>query len=586
MSLRTRMLLAFGVVVLIPLALLAFGLRQEMTNRLSAEYRIRVATLVKFIREDLQRESTGISKRLASLKESLLSDNDFRLAAVAGVESERNYLLNYASDAMRVTGLAMLQIQDGDGRIISSGHFRNEHGRLEPGLSEALAHALADKPADPSADSLSGVALLTARTPEGEFLALARGESFRISGRQFTLVGGVAVDQALLARLARDPAIIVSLRYPGGGLSSDPAEQWSGQQEVADTGDLVGALNVPLIRIGTEMPLDVVQARLQVTQPLAPLRLLLESVDSWFLTAAVGAVVTALLLALWLSSRISSPLAALAAKTAVLDLDRLDVRFEGGSDEVGSLARLLGELASRLRKSTARVREAERRATVGDLARQINHDIKNGLIPLRNVMRHLEQVERDQPSDLPQVFAERRQTVDSSIAYLETLATSYQRLSPNLDRRACDLNALITDVVRATQGRDRVEFTTHLRAGLPPVVGDPIAFRRILENLAANAVDSLESKPGRVSVSTEVVQRDSEGPFVRVTVADTGRGMSKEETGRIFNDFYTTKEGGTGLGLSIVRRLVMDLHGGIAVESEPGKGTRFIVDIPAGSPEA
>ena len=61
--------------------------------------------------------------------------------------------------------------------------------------------------------------------------------------------------------------------------------------------------------------------------------------------------------------------------------------------------------------------------------------------------------------------------------------------------------------------------------------------------------------------------------------------MSREETGKIFNDFYTTKEGGTGLGLSIVR-LVMDLHGTIGVESEPGKGTRITVDIPAGHPDA
>src|SRR5262245_60714197 len=132
MSLRTRMLLAFGVAVLIPLALLAFGLRQEMINRLSQEYQIRVDTVVEVIRTDLERESAGINQRLDSLKNSLAGDNRFRLAAVAGVESERAYLLDYAGSAMRLTGLSMLQILDGDGRIISSGHFRNEHGRLEP----------------------------------------------------------------------------------------------------------------------------------------------------------------------------------------------------------------------------------------------------------------------------------------------------------------------------------------------------------------------------------------------------------------------------------------------------------------------
>src|SRR4029450_8295018 len=158
----------------------------------------------------------------------------------------------------------------------------------------------------------------------------------------------------------------------------------------------------------------------------------------------------------------------------------------------GRLSRLLGDLAARLRTSTVRVREAERRATVGELARQINHDIKNGLIPLRNVMRHLAQVERDDPNALRVVFAERRQTVDSSIAYVETLATSYQRLSRPSDRRECDLNALVTDVVRAAQGAEHVEVGAELTT-LPRVVGDPIAFRRILENLIANAVDSLPS---------------------------------------------------------------------------------------------
>ena len=98
-------------------------------------------------------------------------------------------------------------------------------------------------------------------------------------------------------------------------------------------------------------------------------------------------------------------------------------------------------------------------------------------------------------------------------------------------------------------------------------------------------MDSLESKPGRITISTQVVDRDDgEPPVVRVTVADTGRGMTDDEAGRIFNDFYTTKEGGTGLGLSIVRRLVMDLDGRINVDERAGQGTRIAIDIPANLP--
>src|SRR4029079_18315893 len=186
MSLRTRLLLAFAAVVLIPIALLAFGLRHEVTKHLSAEYQLRVDSAVEIIREDLARESAGIAERLASLESGLGDDNRFRRAAVAGVTSDRSYLLDYAGTAMRLTGLSMLQIQDGDDRIISSGHFRNEHGRVESGLETARRAARV-------------CALGTSRGAERDFLALARAESFQISGRTFSIVGGVAVDEAFLA---------------------------------------------------------------------------------------------------------------------------------------------------------------------------------------------------------------------------------------------------------------------------------------------------------------------------------------------------------------------------------------------------
>src|SRR5262249_37604506 len=230
MTLRTRMLLAFGIVALVPLAMLAFGLRQEITKHFSEEYQTRLDADVESIREDLQRESDGVSRQLASLQSALQKDNTFRLAAVAGVESERNYLIDYAGSAMRLTGLSMLQIQDADGSILSSGHFRNEYGRAEPDLTRALA------------SKRGGVALLTTRVPEGEFLSLARAESFRIGNRTFTLVGGLAVDKTFLSRFARDRTIAVSLVYPGGGLSSDTAGRETDPADAA-----VGGFDVPLI---------------------------------------------------------------------------------------------------------------------------------------------------------------------------------------------------------------------------------------------------------------------------------------------------------------------------------------------------
>ena len=185
----------------------------------------------------------------------------------------------------------------------------------------------------------------------------------------------------------------------------------------------------------------------------------------------------------------------------------------------------------------------------------------------------LTQVARDKPDELPQVFTERQGTVESSIDYLETLAANYAKLSPQSERKATDVNAVVRETIGGG-GASSVKAT--LADGLPVVTIDALVLRRVIENLVSNAVDSLEGKNGTVMITTE----RGHG-LVRIAVSDTGRGMTKGELDRAFDDFYTTKEGGTGLGLSIVRRLVIDSHGSLNVETEPGKGSRFVVELPA-----
>jgi two-component system sensor histidine kinase HydH len=116
---------------------------------------------------------------------------------------------------------------------------------------------------------------------------------------------------------------------------------------------------------------------------------------------------------------------------------------------------------------------------------------------------------------------------------------------------------------------------------LPLVRADAVVLRRILDNLVSNAVDALDGKPGTVTLGAEVVGEGVERR-VRFTVADTGRGMTRQQLDRAFDDFYTTKPSGTGLGLSVVRRLLTDLGGSIRVETAPGEGSTFTVEIPAG----
>ncbi len=555
MSFRARVLIGFGVVVLVPLAVFGVRVRADMADRLTAEYQRRVASLAAVIRADLSRDSAGIAARLDALKQAIATDNPFRRAALQGVE--REYLLDYAGSAMRFTGLSMLQIQDDQGRIISSGHFRNEYDRLAPELPRLLAAAP------------GGMALVEARTAEASLLALARVDSLRLGGRRFTLVGGVAVDSSFLARLAPDSELTVSPALPSDTLV-----------RVDTAAHVVSALAVPFVALGDSARLR--EARIVVTHSLAPLVALRRRVDVAFVAAALLTAAIALLLASWLSSLISRPLGELARRTAEIDMERLDVTFESArGDEIGMLTRLLGAMTERLRAGAAKLREAERRIAVGDLARQVNHDIKNGLIPIRNVVRHLLDAARAGPDQLAAAWRDRQATVESSVSYLEQLATNYARLYPQPGRTPCDVNDAVRETIRRVGDASRGELRTELADELPAVQTDPVVLRRILENLVGNALDSLESRPGTVTVLTARAAGADDGrPAVRITVADTGKGMSREELNRAFDDFYTTKPGGTGLGLSIVRRLVLDANGALRVETEPGGGSKFIVELP------
>ncbi len=557
MSFRTRLFLGILVAVLLPLGALAYGVRREMERRLTTEYEGRVGSMAEVIAADLARESGTVAARLRALSGDLGRDNRFRLAALRGDASSRRYLLDYAAEAMRVSGLSMLQIQDSAGRILSSGHFRNEFDQLQPELPRLLSTIR---------DSMT---LVRTRTPEIPLVALARVDSFRVGGRPFSAVGGIEAESRLLDRLARDGDLEVSLAYPGM------------QQPTTVGARVVREIQLPYVDLLRGSGVTVDTARFLVTQSLGTLKALQRSVDRWFLLAVGLTLAAALALAAWLSSRISRPLRELAQKTSQIDLDRLDQSFESErGDEIGALSRLLGAMTERLRNSSARLREAERRAAVGDLARQVNHDIKNGLAPIRNVLRHFSQVARQEPALLPAVFEERRGTLDSSVEYLETLARNYARLSPTIERTPCDVNTVVEEVLRNTAADGRVLHTS-LTERLPRALGDALMLRRILENLVGNAVDSLGGRSGAVTVTTELAGGDGEPPRVRVIVADTGSGMTRKELDHAFDDFYTTKTEGTGLGLSIVRRLILDLNGTLRVETEPGTGTRFVVELPA-----
>jgi signal transduction histidine kinase len=387
-----------------------------------------------------------------------------------------------------------------------------------------------------------------------------------VRGERFTVVGGALFDSARVARLSTDGAVAAVLDF-GRAPRSDAAVTVDSLAYVNESAaDSAGTLT----------------ARLALVPDAGPAQALKAGVTRWLLITLGGTLLLAIVVATSLAQLIAAPISELAGRTARLDLDKLDQKFSTGrDDELGALERTLDALAGRLRTSVARLREAERAAATGDLARQVNHDIKNGLAPIRNVLRHLAQTAEREPATLASVYAERRGTLDASVDYLDELARTYARISPALGRGTTDPRPVVLELARGVSG---ATVDIRMPDTLPKIRADAVVLHRILDNLVSNGVDALEGKPGTITIAAEPVSNGTERR-VRFAVSDTGRGMTRAELDRAFNDFYTTKPAGTGLGLSVVRRLLTDVGGSVKADTAPGEGSTFTIEIPAAEAE-
>ncbi|NNF27459.1 MAG: HAMP domain-containing histidine kinase, partial [Gemmatimonadetes bacterium] len=281
-----------------------------------------------------------------------------------------------------------------------------------------------------------------------------------------------------------------------------------------------------------------------------------------------------------LAARLAAPLDRLGDSARRVQLGRLDVRFRGGGGkEFDRLSRFLNGMMDRLRGGVAQVRDAERRATLGELARQVNHDVRNGLVPIRNVLSHLDEAHREGRDELAKAFSDRRETLSGSLAYLDTLAGQYKSVAVHGQRVAADLDRTVAGCVEALgASRPGTGIGAELRSG-GQVALDPVSLRRVVENVVGNAL-SAAGPEGTVRVRTHPSAARDKSEHV-LEVVDDGPGIPEADRARVFEPFFTTREGGTGLGLAIVRRMVSDVGGRVTLDSEVGEGTTVRVVFPA-----
>jgi signal transduction histidine kinase len=259
-------------------------------------------------------------------------------------------------------------------------------------------------------------------------------------------------------------------------------------------------------------------------------------------------------------------------------------------DEIGDLAREFDAMAGAIEEREQRLIRSERLATVGRMAAQITHEVRNPLASIGLYAELLgdEIADRGQGNDEPKRLVA---SIISEVDRLTEITETYLRFArlprPKLERE--DLGAIVTGVLefaRAELSQAGITLELDVAAGLPDVAADEAQLRQALLNLVRNAREAMSTRQSgrlRVAVAARRGAGDDgrDATEIRVTVSDSGDGIPREHLGKIFDPFFSTKERGTGLGLALVQQIVVEHGGRIEVESGPDAGTAFSLTFPA-----
>jgi signal transduction histidine kinase len=252
-----------------------------------------------------------------------------------------------------------------------------------------------------------------------------------------------------------------------------------------------------------------------------------------------------------------------------------DSAVKKGAPEFEQLRAHMRSMAHELDLSRARAIEAERLRAFRETARQVAHELKNPLTPIRFAVDRLRREVPPHLNDVVDVLGVESQR-------LEEMARSFSAFGrlPEGPVAEVDLGELASYTARATVPPN-VTLDLAVAEGVPMVRGHHEALARALSNVLINAVEACRGREdGRVSVSVAAEGANGD-QCVHITVKDTGCGISTDQLARIWEPYVTNKPGGTGLGLAIARQTILAHRGSVSAESDVGRGTSVRFTIPA-----
>jgi signal transduction histidine kinase len=575
MTLRARLSLAFALFAALPLAATLWPVSRALSRALEAEHAARLDGAARAVEGELARLAGQASLAVADLAaspeaEAFAREHGAPGDGVAADEATR------AAEWGAARGLAVLAVTEPDGRVVSSAHLPGRAGDVDADLAALYREA-------PPGAAVPRV--LARAGPDGvePVLAVVAWRDLAGGPAPLRVVAGTAVGHDLAARLAALTGGAVAVRGADGTLLAQAQRREDPRAQ--DGPPLLAAVPRLLGRLGAATRI------LPLGAPAAPVGSVELAVASAGLARARATVLVAFLAALALAaaaaavagrlvaSRITRPVEALrdaAARVAGGDLGaRVEARATG---EVGELVQAFNGMTADLAQSRARLAQAERIAAWREVARRLAHEIKNPLTPIAMSVETLrDALERRRP-DFPEIFEEGTRAISDEVRRLKRIVDEFSRFArlPAPDRAQVAPAELVAAALALFPAAPPgVTLTRDVAPELPAVLADRDQVLQVLLNLVRNALDAMGERGGALSVGAA---RAAGG--VVFTVRDSGPGIPPEDLERVFEPYFTTKEGGTGLGLAIARRIAEEHGGTLEVASAPGEGAAFALRLP------
>lgn len=291
-------------------------------------------------------------------------------------------------------------------------------------------------------------------------------------------------------------------------------------------------------------------------------------------------IIISILVAIYISNRLTEPLRMVQQRIRNIGLGKKNERIDyDGDDEIAELVNEYNRMLDELAMSAKLLAKSERESAWREMARQIAHEIKNPLTPMKLSVQLLEKSYKNNDTDFEERFNKVTQTLIEQIDSLSSIATAFSQFARMPIARFGKVD-VVERLHRSAELFYEINNVT-VELDLPPentlfIKADRERILQVFNNLLKNAVQAIpRSSNGKVKVSIQPSPNS-----VVIEFADNGVGIPHELEDKLFEPNFTTKTSGTGLGLAIVRNIVEELGGAIWFESEIGKGTIFYVSIP------